>query len=296
MPDIDKRMGYDPVTICIYDRKKKALLKEPSLIAFDRQNNKILGTGSDALPFLNANNNTLVLSPMKQGNIADYTLSQVMIRSLLQKAALIKPLAKPKIAVSPPKDSTEVEKKALVDALYQSGAGKVLLSEGSIEEMDRTLPAVYNVLIEIVAEEQKNHSADSSWKEVKKGQIPAGTYHIATINSQETGFYVTLVDNSCNCHVNICFSSAFAVRMLEKQVIPDGLYPSSILQKYRQNAFENVIYEIDNGEFGRFFKEAPGMRQRARAIHAKHYLLIGDDHVIEVLSDSEPDIVVDYAL
>lgn len=293
MSDTDMRKGYDPVTVHIYDRKKKVLTREPSLIAIDRQTNKVEATGSEALPFLHSTNSSvIVLCPLKHGHVADYALAQYMFRSLLQKASLVKPLGKPKIAVSFPGDSTEVEQKALQDALYQSGAGKVLFSEGSIEAMDRSVPEAYHVLMEIDADEPEAASGGCSWSEVKKGQIPAGSYHIAAVADQGAGISITLTGRSCRAQ--LYFPETLAVRMLDKQVIPDDLYSSADLQKYRQNQFQNVIYEIEHGEFSRFFNENPNVRSKVRILPAKHYLIMGDDRVMEILSAAEPDIAIHH--
>lgn len=292
MPDIDVRKGYDPVTIIIYDRKKNVTLKEISLIAFDRETHKVAATGNEALPFVNNTHNTIVVcSPLKYGIIADYTLAQIMFKDMLKKACLLKPMLKPRIAVGIPIDSTKVDRKAFQDVFYQSGAKEVLLCEESIQEMNQSLSSSYNILIEIVQNEKNKPTKEEIWNEVCKDKIPAGIYETISIHNHKLESTIVL-SNNMDC-VQIKFNQVIAMRMLEKKVIPDYLYSYDKKKKFREDPFKNVIYQIENGEFSRFIKENEHGRGKAWSMNSKHYIIISENYMIEVLAETEPCVIVE---
>lgn len=288
MPNIDRKKVYDPATILIYDRKRDVTLKEISFIAFEKENHKITATGNEALPFLNhADNTILVLSPLKHGMIADYTLAQAMFKDMLKKASVLKHMLKPRIAVCIPSDSTEVERKAFQDVFYQSGAREVLLSEESIEEMKQSLPTSYHVLIEIV-QSKKNKQIEEIWNEVGKDKIPFGVYETISIHNHKLEATIVL-SNSTDC-VQIKFGQVIAMRMLEKKVIPDSLYSDDKRKEFAEDKFEHVMYQIENGEFSRAIKENENKREQVGSINRNHYIIISSNYIIEVLAETEPDI------
>lgn len=290
MPDIDRKKVYDPVTILIYDRKRDVTLKEISFIAFNKESHKITATGNEALPFLNhADNTILVLSPLKHGMIADYTLAQAMFKDMLKKASVLKHMLKPRIAICIPSDSTEVDRKAFQDVFYQSGAREVLLSEESIEEMKQSLPTSYHVLIEIVQSEKNKQIEEETWNEVGKDKIPFGVYETISIHNHKLETTIVL-SNSIDC-VKIKFGQVIAMRMLEKKLIPDSLYSDNKRKKFAEDKFEHVMYQIENGEFSRAIKENENKREPVGSINRNHYIMISSNYVIEVLAETEPDII-----
>lgn len=290
MPDIDRKKVYDPATILIYDRKRDVTLKEISFIAFNKESHKITATGNEALPFLNhADNTILVLSPLKHGMIADYTLAQAMFKDMLKKASVLKHMLKPRIAICIPSDSTEVERKAFQDVFYQSGAREVLLSEESIEEMKQSLPTSYHVLIEIVQSEKNKQIEEETWNEVGKDKIPFGVYETISIHNHKLETTIVL-SNSIDC-VKIKFGQVIAMRMLEKKLIPDSLYSDNKRKKFAEDKFEHVMYQIENGEFSRAIKENENKREPVGSINRNHYIMISSNYVIEVLAETEPDII-----
>lgn len=290
MPDIDRKKVYDPATILIYDRKRDVTLKEISFIAFNKESHKITATGNEALPFLNhADNTILVLSPLKHGMIADYTLAQAMFKDMLKKASVLKHMLKPRIAICIPSDSTEVDRKAFQDVFYQSGAREVLLSEESIEEMKQSLPTSYHVLIEIVQSEKNKQIEEETWNEVGKDKIPFGVYETISIHNHKLETTIVL-SNSIDC-VKIKFGQVIAMRMLEKKLIPDSLYSDNKRKKFAEDKFEHVMYQIENGEFSRAIKENENKREPVGSINRNHYIMISSNYVIEVLAETEPDII-----
>lgn len=289
MAEIDMRKGYDPVTILIYDRKKDLVFEEISLIALNRTNNKVVAVGNDAKSLLHTNNdNILLLSPLKNGVIADYAVAQIMFKQLLQKNGVLHGIMKPKIAVCIPVDLTEVERKAFTEAFHQAGAKEITLSEVSHEETNQTLSASYGVLVEIVHKQEEQQQRKEIWHEVQKGRIPVDDYKLTLIKKQKTDVTVTL-SGAANS-VALVFYNVFAMRTLEKIHIQDDLYTEDQLQRFRAGSFQNVLYQIEDGEFGNFIQNND--RGKVRRMHCNHYLIISEDTILEVVAEQEPDIVV----
>ena len=109
------------------------MLKEPSVVAFDRDTNKIRAIGEEARLMLGRTpGNIVAVRPLRQGVISDYTVTEKMLKYFIQKAMGKKTFRKPRIAVCVPSGVTEVEKKAVEDATYQAGAREVLIIEEPI--------------------------------------------------------------------------------------------------------------------------------------------------------------------
>ena len=113
-------------SILVYIRGKGVVLKEPSVVAFDRDNDKIKAIGEDARLMLGRTpGNIVAVRPLRQGVISDYKVTQQMMEYFIRKALGRKTFRKPVIAVCVPSGVTEVEKKAVVDATYLAGARDV---------------------------------------------------------------------------------------------------------------------------------------------------------------------------
>ena len=120
-------------SILVYVRGRGVVLKEPSVVAFDRDTNKIKAIGEEARLMLGRTpGNIIAVRPLRQGVISDYTVTEKMMKYFIQKAIGRRSLRKPKIAVCVPSGVTEVEKKAVEDATYQAGAREVVIIEEPI--------------------------------------------------------------------------------------------------------------------------------------------------------------------
>ncbi|MCR4689878.1 MAG: rod shape-determining protein [Lachnospiraceae bacterium] len=120
-------------SILVYIRGKGVVLKEPSVVAFDRDTNKIKAIGEDARLMLGRTpGNIVAVRPLRQGVISDYSVTEKMMKYFIQKALGRKSFRKPRIAVCVPSGVTEVEKKAVEDATYQAGAREVSIIEEPI--------------------------------------------------------------------------------------------------------------------------------------------------------------------
>lgn len=120
-------------SVLVYIRGKGVVLKEPSVVAFDRDTNKIKAIGEEARLMLGRTpGNIVAVRPLRQGVISDYNVTEKMLRYFIQKAAGKQRFRKLNISVCVPSGVTEVEKKAVQDATYQAGAKHVEIIEEPI--------------------------------------------------------------------------------------------------------------------------------------------------------------------
>lgn len=120
-------------SVLVYIKGKGVVLKEPSVVAFDRDTNKIKAIGEEARLMLGRTpGNIVAVRPLRQGVISDYTVTEKMLKYFIQKAVGKQRFRKPRISVCVPSGVTEVEKKAVEDATYQAGAREVAIIEEPI--------------------------------------------------------------------------------------------------------------------------------------------------------------------
>lgn len=133
MASTDIGIDLGTASILVYIRGKGVVLKEPSVVAFDRDTQKIKAIGEDARLMLGRTpGNITAVRPLRQGVISDYTVTEKMLRYFIQKAIGKKIYRKLNIAVCVPSGVTEVEKKAVEDAAVNCGAREVFIIEEPI--------------------------------------------------------------------------------------------------------------------------------------------------------------------
>lgn len=118
-------------SVLVYVKGKGVVLKEPSVVAFDRNTNRIKAIGEEARLMLGRTpGNIVAVRPLRQGVISDYTVTEKMLSYFISRT-VGKSLfgRKPRISVCVPSGATEVEKKAVEDATYQAGAREVSIIE-----------------------------------------------------------------------------------------------------------------------------------------------------------------------
>ena len=119
--------------VLVYLKGKGVVLREPSVVAFDRDTNKIKAIGEEARLMLGRTpGNIVAVPPLRQGVISDYTVTEKMLRYFIQKSCGRTRFRKPRISVGVPSGVTEVEKKAVEDATYEAGAREVAIIEEPI--------------------------------------------------------------------------------------------------------------------------------------------------------------------
>lgn len=117
-------------SILVYVKGKGVILKEPSVVAFDRDSNEVKAIGEEARLMLGRTpGNIVAIRPLRQGVISDYTVTEKMIKYFVQKALGKRTFKKPRISMCVPSGVTEVERKAVEEAAYAAGAREVQLIE-----------------------------------------------------------------------------------------------------------------------------------------------------------------------
>lgn len=120
-------------SILVYVKGKGVVLKEPSVVAFDRDTNRIKAIGAEARLMLGRTpGNIVAVRPLRQGVISDYTVTEKMLKYFIQKAVGKQRFRKPLISICVPSQVTEVERKAVEDAAFQAGARDVKIIEEPI--------------------------------------------------------------------------------------------------------------------------------------------------------------------
>jgi rod shape-determining protein MreB len=133
MSGSDIGIDLGTASVLVYIKGKGVVLKEPSVVAFDRDTNKIKAIGEEARLMLGRTpGNIVAVRPLRQGVISDYTVTEKMLKYFIQKAVGKQRFRKPRISVCVPSGVTEVEKKAVEDATYAAGAREVSIIEEPI--------------------------------------------------------------------------------------------------------------------------------------------------------------------
>ncbi len=127
-----KDIGIDLGTanVLIHVKGKGIVLDEPAVVAIDKQSNKVLAVGEEASKMVGRTpGNIIAIRPMKDGVIADFDVTEAMLRHFINKLNVKGFLSKPRILVCCPTNITSVEQKAIQDAAEKSGGKKVYLEE-----------------------------------------------------------------------------------------------------------------------------------------------------------------------
>ena len=120
-------------SVLVYIKGKGVVLKEPSVVAIDRDTKKVKAIGEEARFMLGRTpGNIMAIRPLRQGVISDYDVTEKMMKYFIQKAGGKRFFRKPRISVCIPSAATEVEKRAVEEATYNAGAREVAIIEEPI--------------------------------------------------------------------------------------------------------------------------------------------------------------------
>ena len=119
-------------TILVYVKGKGIVLREPAVVAIDKNTNEVLSVGYEARKMLGRTpGNIVAIRPLKDGVISDYTVTEKMLKYFISKVS-DRITINPRIMICVPSGVTEVEKKAVIDAANHAGARRVHLIEEPI--------------------------------------------------------------------------------------------------------------------------------------------------------------------
>lgn len=127
-----KDIGIDlgTVNILVYIKGEGVVLNEPSVVVIDEESRRPIAYGKDADEMLGRTPGKIrVIKPMKDGVIADFETTGLLLDYLLKKINVKNSFVKPRILICCPANITEVEKSAIVDAAARTGAKRVFIEE-----------------------------------------------------------------------------------------------------------------------------------------------------------------------
>ncbi|MBQ1264592.1 MAG: rod shape-determining protein [Oscillospiraceae bacterium] len=128
---LSRDIGIDLGTanILLYEEGCGIVLREPSVVAIDKNTGKVLQVGADARNMLGRTpGNIVAVRPLRDGVISDYEMTEKMLEQFLKKIVRFS-LVKPRVIVSVPSGVTEVEERAVIQATMEAGARRVYLIE-----------------------------------------------------------------------------------------------------------------------------------------------------------------------
>ena len=125
-------MGIDLGTAntLVHCKEKGIIIREPSVVAVEVDTNEVLAIGAEAKRMIGRTpGNIVAIRPMKDGVIADYEITQSMLKHFIKKAMGSRSFVRPRLLVGVPSGVTEVEKRAVIDATIEAGAREAYLIE-----------------------------------------------------------------------------------------------------------------------------------------------------------------------
>ncbi len=126
----EKLIGIDlgTVNVLVYVHGRGIIMHEPSVVAISARDNKIVAVGREARDMLGRTPESIeVARPLRDGVVADYVVTEAMLRYFIRKVCGRNPLFKPRVMISTPKGVTSVEARAVRDAALEAGAREAFL-------------------------------------------------------------------------------------------------------------------------------------------------------------------------
>lgn len=126
----DLAMDLGTANTLIYLKGRGIVLNEPSVVAINQDSHQVIAVGHEARNIIGRHGQRIVtIRPLKDGVIADFEVTSVMIKSFLAKVLKRRQLVRPKLVVAVPTGITSVEKRAVIEAAEQAGARQIHLVE-----------------------------------------------------------------------------------------------------------------------------------------------------------------------
>ena len=129
---LSRDIGIDLGTanVLIHIKGKGIVLNEPSIVAIDTETRKVIAVGTEANEmFGRTPGKVKAIKPMKDGVIADFEITEIMLNAFIKKIKAKKLFSRPRILICCPTNITQVEKNAIKEAAERTGARKVYIEE-----------------------------------------------------------------------------------------------------------------------------------------------------------------------
>ena len=135
-------VGFSTSNVLIYMKGKGIMLREPAVVAVERDSRKILAVGSDAYRMIGRTpGNVVAVRPLRQGTVADFELTSTMLRYFVSNVVGRRLFARPRAVVSVPSGVNEVEKRSIISIMFDAGMRRTQL-------LDRPIAAALGVGIQ----------------------------------------------------------------------------------------------------------------------------------------------------
>ncbi|MEE0954811.1 MAG: rod shape-determining protein [Eubacterium sp.] len=129
--DIGIDLGTE--SIVVFVKGKGILIREPSLVAYDKDQKKIVAYGREAQEVLDSSNGSIIgIRPLKRGVISNFVIMENLLQHFLQMAIGYRLFIKPTLTICIPSGVTDVEKRAVEEAAYKAGARRVTLVKETV--------------------------------------------------------------------------------------------------------------------------------------------------------------------
>jgi len=125
--------------VLIYMKGKGIVLREPAVVAIERESKKVLAVGGDAYRMIGRTpNNVLAVRPLRQGTVADFELTSTMLRYFVGNVVGRRMFSRPRAVISVPSGVNEVEKRSIISIMFDAGMRRTQL-------LDRPIAAALGV-------------------------------------------------------------------------------------------------------------------------------------------------------
>jgi rod shape-determining protein MreB len=126
----DLAMDLGTANTLIFHKRHGIVLNEPSVVALSRDNGRPVAVGHEAKSFLGRTPHKIItIRPLKDGVIADFDVTRVMIQSFLKRVLKSSRLIRPRLLIGVPTGITQVEKRAVIESAELAGAREIFLIE-----------------------------------------------------------------------------------------------------------------------------------------------------------------------
>ncbi|MGL4991991.1 MAG: rod shape-determining protein [Sarcina sp.] len=128
--NIDMGIDLGTATILVHIKGRGIVIQEPSVVAVDKRKNEILAVGEEARKMIGRTpGNIVAVRPLRNGVISDYDITENMLKYFIKKGLGKNKIISPKVMICIPSQTTDIEKRAVIDAARNSGARNVYLVE-----------------------------------------------------------------------------------------------------------------------------------------------------------------------
>ncbi|MBQ2035775.1 MAG: rod shape-determining protein MreB [Peptococcaceae bacterium] len=126
----DIAVDLGTASVLVYVNKEGIVLNEPSVVAIDNNTNRVIAVGTEAREMLGRTpGNIVAIRPLRDGVIAEYDVTEKMLKYFISKASKKKSFVKPRVMVCIPSGVTSVEERAVKQAALAAGAKEAYLIE-----------------------------------------------------------------------------------------------------------------------------------------------------------------------